>query len=142
VFGSASEPQPVAPETAENLIGYAWLYALHARSSIARGKFWQAEYMLSEMRNHVLALACVRRGLPAREGRGIDRLPAEVTTPFQDGLVRSLDANELLRAFRVVTSGLVREMRSFDQELTARLEPTLYDLTEIAALLPPFPKLD
>jgi hypothetical protein len=24
-----------------------WLYALHARSSIARGRVWQAEYMIS-----------------------------------------------------------------------------------------------
>ena len=128
VFGTAVKQLEVAPTRAEEVIGLAWLYALHARSSIARGKFWQAEYMISAMRDQVLALACVHRGLTAREGRGMDRLPVEVTAPLQDALVRSLDTDELLRAFRVIMSGLVREMRSFEQELAVRLEQTLHDL--------------
>jgi len=142
VFGTAAEQPPISTTSAEELIGYAWLYALHVRSSIARGKLWQAEYMLGEMRNQVLALACVQRDLPAREGRGIDSLPKEVTTPFQDALVRSLDADELLRAFRVVTNGFVREMRGFDQAFNIRLEPTLHSLTEVATLPNPSPKPD
>ena len=133
VFGTASELPPMATTKPEELIGLAWLYALHARSSIARGRSWQAEFMIGEMRNQVLALACVQRGLPAREGRGMDRLPAEVTTPLQAALVRSLDADELLRAFHVVTDALIREMRGFDAELTSRLEPVLRDLNEIPA---------
>ncbi len=132
VFGTAIDRPPVAPASAEQLIAYAWLYALHARSSIARGKLWQAEYMISAMRDQILALACLRHGLPAREGRGMDKLPADVTTPLQDALVRSLDTSELLRAFRAATSGLLREIRSVDQELATRLERTLYDLTEIS----------
>jgi len=137
MFGTAIEESPVAPASAEELIGYAWLYALHVRSSIARGKLWQAEYMISAMRDHVLMLACVRHSLPAREGRGIDRLPADVTTPLQDALVRTLDTTELLRAFRVTTNGLVREMREVDPELSARLERTLYELTEISTAAHP-----
>src|SRR5512142_2944789 len=73
VHGTAAELAPAAATSAEELIGLAWLYALHARSSIARGKFWQAEYMVSAMRDQVLALACARHGLPTREGRGMDR---------------------------------------------------------------------
>ena len=80
VFGTAAEESHVVHAAAEQLIGYAWLYALHVRSSIARGKPWQAEYMISAMRDQVLALACLRHGLPAREGRGMDALPADVTT--------------------------------------------------------------
>jgi hypothetical protein len=131
VSGTAVELRPVARASAEELTGWAWLYALHARSAIARGKFWQAEYMISAMRDQVLALACVRCGLPAREGRGLDDLPAEVTAPLQAALVRSMEAGELLRAFQVVSTGLVREMRSVTPELTSRLEPTLHALTEV-----------
>src|ERR671935_220226 len=73
------------------LIGYAWLYALHARSSLARGRLWQAEYMVSAMRDQALALACLRHGLPAREGRGIDLLPSEITAPLEEALVRRIE---------------------------------------------------
>jgi hypothetical protein len=131
VFGAANPAKHSPPASAEELIGWAWLYALHARSSIARGKLWQAEYMVSGMRDQVLALACVRHGLPAREARGIDDLPQEITAPLRDGLVRSIDATELLRAFRTTTLGLVREIQYVDPVLCAHLEKTLYDLNEV-----------
>jgi hypothetical protein len=79
-----------------------WLYALHVRSSIARGRVWQAEYMLSGMRDQVLALMCLRHGVSAVEARGIDNLPPEATTAVAGALVRSLDAAELMRVFLVV----------------------------------------
>lgn len=135
-FGSALENPQVTPAPVHELIGLAWIYALHTRSSIARARFWQAEYMISAMRDQVLALACVRYGLPASEGRGMDALPSDVTVPLRDALVRSLDSQELLRAFRVVTSSLVRELRSADPELATRLEPTLHELTELSAPTP------
>src|SRR5579864_2386439 len=47
VFGRANEPQHAPPQRPSDIIGMAWLYALHARSSIARNKPWQAEYMIS-----------------------------------------------------------------------------------------------
>src|SRR6185369_3361715 len=65
VSGTANEPRQIPTAQAADLIGLAWLYALHARSSIARGRLWQAEYMISGVRDHALALACIRRGLPA-----------------------------------------------------------------------------
>src|SRR5438445_39891 len=81
-----------------------------ALTSIARGRAWQAEYMISGMRDQVLALACLRHGVPAVEGRGIDRLPPEATEAVATGLVRALDAAELRRAFRVVTEALIAEI--------------------------------
>lgn len=33
------------------VIGIGWLYALHARSALARGKLWQAMIMLDDLRN-------------------------------------------------------------------------------------------
>lgn len=130
VFGTATTQAQVTPD-AHELIGYGWLYALHVRSALVRGKLWQAEFMLSAMRDQVLALACVRHGLPAREGRGIDALPLDVTAPLRESLVRSLDAPELLRAFRVVTEAFVREMHILDRELATRLRLTLDELTSV-----------
>src|SRR5204862_3608610 len=102
----------------------------------ARGKPWQAEYMISGVRDQVLALACLRHGLPAREGRGMDSLPAEVATPLQEALVRALDAGELRRAFQAAMGGLLREVRGVNPELAARLEGTLRELAEIPGVAP------
>lgn len=125
VFGQAKEiPQSPKPE-AESLIGLAWLYALHVRSSIKRGKLWQAEYMVSGMRDQVLALACLRHDLPTREGRGLDQLPTEATAKLQSSLVRELTVQELARAFREITEAFIAELNLTDKPLSARLSPVL-----------------
>jgi hypothetical protein len=118
----------VTPPTAERLIGYGWLYALHARSSIERGRPWQAEYMLSAARDHVLALAALRHGLRADEARGTDRLPRAVTVPLEAALVHSLDADELRRAFGVTIHALLSEIRHADARLAERLAGPLGEL--------------
>ena len=64
MFGEANEPRHVPPPRAGDIIGLGWLYALHARSCIARRNVWQAEYMISGVRANALALACIRHGLP------------------------------------------------------------------------------
>jgi hypothetical protein len=125
VFGRATELPHVTPGPVVDAIGYAWLYALHVRSSLARGKLWQAEYMVSAMRDQVLALACLRLGLPAREGRGMDALPGDVTAPLAEALVGRLDRSEIARAFRATTLVLLAETRQVDASLARRLEPTL-----------------
>jgi len=130
VFGRAAERPHVTPPAAEGLIGLGWLYALHARSSLARGRPWQAEYMVSAMRDQVLALACLRHGLPAREGRGMDQLPAEITRPLEGALVRSMDAAEIARAFRAATNGLMSETRNVDERLASRLERAVFELCD------------
>jgi Streptomycin adenylyltransferase len=123
--GESKEPQHVQPPPAQTIIGFGWLYALHARSCIARGNFWQAEYMISGVRDNALALACIRHGLPAVHGRGMDLLPKEVTAPFEGSLVRQLDAGELSRCFRVAMDGLLSEIRYADQALAGRLQAAL-----------------
>lgn len=133
VFGEANEARHVPPPQAADLIGFGWLYALHARVCIARRNVWQAEYMISGVRDHALALACIRHGLPAVHGRGIDLLPKEVSAPFEDSLVRQLDIAELSRAFRVAIRGLLGEIRSVDQDLARRLEEALTALIETPA---------
>ena len=70
VQGTANEPNYLPKPAPEFLIGLAWLHALHARSSIARNKLWQAEYMIAGLRNNALALACLRHGHDPTHARG------------------------------------------------------------------------
>lgn len=128
LFGTAVQRPPAAPPAAAELIGLAWLYGLHARSSIARGRGWQAEYMISGVRDYVLALACLRHGVPAAQGRGLHLLPADVTGPLAAALVRSLDGGELSRAFGVATQALIAEIGHVDAGLAKRLAGPLREL--------------
>lgn len=130
MFGKANEPRHSSPPSTETIIGMAWLYALHVRSSIRRQKLWQAEYMISGLREHALALACIRHGLPAVHAAGIDMLPSTVTESFAECLVQGLDANELSRAFAAVVRALVEQIRSIDEDLALRLEETLARLSD------------
>lgn len=130
LFGTAQEPRHAPPRPLEDLAGWGWLYALHARSAIARGKLWQADYMISGIRDHALALACVRHGLPAIHAKGVDRLPAEVTVPFEASLVGRLEEAELRRAFRAAMEGLLGEIRNADSGLAERIGKTLGKLGE------------
>ncbi|MGH3573391.1 MAG: nucleotidyltransferase domain-containing protein [Pseudonocardiaceae bacterium] len=128
LFGMAHErPTPPAPAAAE-LIGMGWLYALHARSSIARGRMWQAEYMISGMRDHVLALMCLRHGVPAVQGRGMDLLPSAIIAGLTGALVCSLDIDELRRAFGVISEALLGEIERVDAGLAVRLTGPLNEL--------------
>jgi hypothetical protein len=130
VSGEAQEPRHAPAPLPADIIGLAWLYALHARCSIARGNVWQAEYMISGIRDHALALASIRHGLPAAHGRGLDRLPSEVTAPFEDSLVRRLDTAELSRTLQAAVAGLLREIEFLDQALAGRLEAPLKSLNK------------
>lgn len=127
LFGTHQKLEPTPPPDARYLIGLAWHHVLHARSCIERHQPWQAEYWISELRNHTLALACLRLGESAVYGRGIDRLPAIVTDPFADALVRSLDEPELRRALAVATRRLIDELEAWDAALCARLKPLLQE---------------
>ena len=136
VAGEAREPGHLPPPRAADLIGLGWLYALHARTCIARRNLWQAEYMISGVRDHALELACVRHGLPTAHGSGMDLLPGSVTAAFEGSLVRQLEIAELGRAFQVAIHGLLGEIRSVDEGLAGRLERTLMGLGEGHAEVP------
>ena len=99
-----------------------------ARSSLLRGKLWQAEYMVSAVRDHVFAMACIRLGLPSAHGRGMDRLPKEITGPMLGSLMGKLDAEELWRAFGVVMEGLAGEVMVADPAFGERVADELRGL--------------
>jgi hypothetical protein len=128
LFGNAVERPFNPPPSAQELFGYAVHHALRARYCIERGRYWQAEYWISGVRDNALSLACRRRSLPAIHARGFDGLPAEVSDIFRPALVTSLERYELLRALGCAIEGLLGEAGEV-QELAAKVEPQLRQLT-------------
>ncbi|HET9910185.1 MAG TPA: hypothetical protein VFQ23_26305 [Anaerolineales bacterium] len=128
LFGDAVEKPYLPTQSAAELFGYAVHHALRARFCIERGRYWQAEYWISSLRDYALSIACHRHSLPVSYARGFDHLPAEVLEPFKSGLVASLERLELLRALKVVIDGLIRESVEV-QEIGNKVEPQLRLLT-------------
>ena len=127
LFGETVEHPEEPPTPAHELFGYAVHHVLHARSCIERGRYWQAEYWISAVRDHALALACRRRGLDGTYGRDFDRLPAEVVGPFNDALVRSLGRDELHRALGRSVAALLRESAEA-RDMAEKVESQLREL--------------
>lgn len=129
IFGETVELAPGPPQNRDEFVGLAWHHVRHARACIDRRKPWQAEFLISGARHYVLALACLRHGLPTRHGKGDDLLPREITAPLEETLVRSLEDAELHRALLAVTSALGAELERTDPALAARLRPVLFELS-------------
>ena len=133
LFGEANEPRPSSSPAPVTLIGMGWLYALHARSSIARGRNLQALYMVNGLRDHVVSLACVRHGLPADQGRGVDDLPADATQAIAKALVPGLGRSELSTAFANAMTALIEEAEQVDPDLASRLREPSRELVRTAS---------
>ena len=127
LFGEAVEKPFPEPPSAHELFGLAVHHAVRARFSIERGRYWQAEYWISAVRDYALSLACRRRGLPARYGRGFDDLPGDVLDSFAGALVRSLEQDELLRALALAVAGLLRESEEAG-DVAVKVAPRLREL--------------
>ncbi len=112
IDGSARVEVSASPELveADRGIGLAWLYALHARSSIWRRKVWQAEYMIRGMRDYTLGLARLR--LNEKPGSPLypERLIQHVDALFRDTRLRALNPEELERAFGLLIERLNSEI--------------------------------
>lgn len=130
LFGHAGEPIMLPAPSAEHLAGMGWLHALHVRSALARGGRWQAVYMLDGMRDQVIALACVRHGLPAHQGRGVDQLSRAVTDALYKTRARDLEPDELHRAFVATSRALLEEIAQTDPELATRLGEPIEAVTQ------------
>jgi len=127
LFGSAIEKPFVEGPPADGLFGYAVHHAVRAYVSIERGRYWQAEYWISSLRDNGMSLACRRLGLPAHYGRGFDELPEDVRAGFKGAIVQSLDRPELSRALACAVGGLLREGEQAG-ELRSQAEPLLREL--------------
>jgi hypothetical protein len=84
--------------------------------------------MISGMRDHGIALACVRLGLPAAHARGADALTEPVAAQWEGSLVRGLESAELSRAYRAACEALLAEIRANDEALALRLEGAFVEL--------------
>lgn len=127
LFGSAVDKPHLQPSSAHELFGYAVHHALRARFCIERGRYWHAEYWISNARDYALSLACRRHGLPTNYGRGFDDLPPDVRATYSHTLVTALERDELQRALNGVIVGLLGEAGEV-QELAAKVEPGLREL--------------
>ncbi|KAA0023532.1 nucleotidyltransferase domain-containing protein [Antrihabitans cavernicola] len=128
VFG---EPPPTAerrePDTSLP-IRMGWLYAVHARSAIARGRVWQAEMMLSDLRQQVLTLACLRRRLNPEHGRGAHLLPPTDTTDLMAARATRLEDTELWRSLHATARAYLNEVEQHEPSLAAALAPAVESL--------------
>lgn len=124
LFGEAVDLPSAPSRSAQDIFGWGVAYARDARACIDRGRPWQAEHCASAVRNHALDLACARRGLPARFGRGIDDLPPDILRSFDGTLVRTLAAEELMRALERSVDCLLAEAGELG-DLAARVEPRI-----------------
>lgn len=89
--------------------------------------------MVNGVRDHVVSLACLRYGLPAHQGRGVDDLPREVVETIANTLVRDLDPSELSAAFANATRALLGEAEQIDSGLASRLREPVGELVRTAA---------
>ncbi|MCO5226365.1 MAG: nucleotidyltransferase domain-containing protein [Thermomicrobiales bacterium] len=130
LFGTPSESSSAVPPSPDRLIGMAWLYALHVRSSIARNEPWHALTLLDDLRDHLLMLACIRHGLNAHELRGVDDLPVDILTRFADARTRSLETPELRRSLRSHAELLLDEVAMIDRDLAVALTAPIYAIKD------------
>jgi hypothetical protein len=110
LFGeTAGDPRTPTPPLAHDLFGWGVIYALHSRSCIERGRVWQAEHYVGAVRDHALALACLREGVPAVQARGYDDLSAETVARFADTHVVSVEPDALRPALAASARALMHE---------------------------------
>jgi hypothetical protein len=111
LFGetAAGEPTFPAPPDAADLFGWGVIYALHARSCIERGRVWQAEHYVGAVRDHALALACLRHGLAAVQARGYDELPPDTLSEFGNTHVASAERDALRNALSTSVDALLHQ---------------------------------
>lgn len=119
LFGEANPPRAPGSPRADDPVGMGWLYALHARSSIERGRGLQALHMINGVRDQAIALACRNHGLASHQGRGVDDLPADLRSSIAQTLVRGLDDAELRRAF-AASVGVLLDVAAREDPVRAR----------------------
>jgi hypothetical protein len=129
LFGDPVALAPPDPPAFDEVAGLAWLGLLHAAKAIERSKRWEAAYWIASVRDHALALACLRLGLRTAYARDVDELPADVTAPYADTFVASTEEGELRRGLRMLTRCLLVELERSDAALAARLETPLVEAT-------------
>ena len=102
-----------------------WLYALHARSAIGRGRWWQAEIMLNDLRAETIALACIAAGVNPHDGRAAHLLGPALLAELESSRAPQLGADELGRSLGQTCSAYLRQVGALDPDFAGRLAPAL-----------------
>jgi hypothetical protein len=105
-IGTLFIPTPADPE---DIFGWGVVYALHARACIERGRVWQAEHYVGAVRDHALALACLREGVTVSQARGHDDLSVETLARFTAGHIASVEPGSLRSALAACVRALLEE---------------------------------
>lgn len=105
-----------------------WLYAIHARSAVARGRLWQAAGMLEELRSSLITLKCERIGLNSWHGRGVDQLPAADLDELHRSHPAQITAAALDTCRRYLTTRFLEEVERHDPERATRLTDPFREL--------------
>jgi hypothetical protein len=122
VFGETTADDPEAPPAAGvgdlfistpaapgDIFGWGTIYALHSRACIERGRVWQAEHYVGAVRDHALALACLREGVTAVQARGYDDLSAQTLARSEGAHVGALEPAALQASLADSVLALTRE---------------------------------
>jgi hypothetical protein len=104
--GNLGIPTPAVPH---DVYGWGVIYALHARACVERGRLLQAEHYVGAVRDHALALACLREGVVAVQARGYDDLSGKTLAAFENTHVRAAEPEALRAALGHSVRALTRE---------------------------------
>jgi hypothetical protein len=129
LFAEAGPTDAPLPPTPDHFFGLGVVQALHARRSIERARYWQAEQAISQVRECALSLACLQRGLDPSHGRGFDDLPTDTLAPVAATLVASVEPDRL-RAARESAVQLLLGQAADVRELASRIEGDLHAPSE------------
>lgn len=127
-IGDSAQVQASAPPElfeADRGVGFAWLYALHARSCIWRKRVWQGEYMVRGMRNYTLGLARLRSSDKPGSLLYPELLSQQIDSRFRGTRLRALNLEELTRAFRLLIECLDSEISFTSVPQAGRLQQTI-----------------
>lgn len=119
-----------ASPTVDQLAGLAWVFAVQVRSCLGRRRSWQALRMLSEMRDQVMSLACLREGLPAVHGVAFDLLPGAALERFRACVPMQPTEPELRRAFAACIALFFEELDAVAPELRRRIKTPVEALAD------------
>jgi hypothetical protein len=97
------------PPVPGDIFGWGVIYALHTRACIQRHRLWQAEHYVGAVRDHALAMTCLRQGLPAVQARGYDDLSADTFARFEGAHVDAVEPDALRRALAASVLALMGE---------------------------------
>jgi len=107
--GSTGDLFISTPAVPSDVFGWGVVYALHARACIERGRVWQAEHYVGALRDHALALACMREGVTVAQARGYDDLSAKTLERFASCHVGAIDPASLRMELAASVSALLDE---------------------------------